>query len=514
MWWWLASCTSAPGPGEEPDPGEQEPTVSPTVSPPGPDCEGVATTTGCMTGTAMGSGREAFLGVPFAEPPARFSPPASKRPWEGVLRAESFGPPCVQFSDSVLGTLLLGEGSEDCLTLNVFRPPDARDLPVLFFVHGGGHVTGSGSEPYYTDDPELAEAAVVVTTQYRLGPLGFLAHPALSEQDPEGVSGNVGFQDVLMALDWVRANAEALGGDPDQVLVFGESAGGLETCALLASPRAAGRFAAAVIESAPCGWIQAPLRDAPLDLDGEAQGEQFEQQVGCSGDVAACLRDLPLETLVEAGQSEGAPLGEGWNWGPWLDGVWLPADPLGEVLARGDWNQVPVLATINADEGSIFTLGLAPTRAALDLWLDQLALVFGLDRGALAAQYDPDVYGSPGDAFSALYGDLFFVCPTLFQQELLAQHVPAPGAWFTHEAEVLGAFHGSEIPYVFGTLSAASEGELALSEEMRALWTSMPVDPAVSEGWVQLEVGGRSVIGAPRAQECELMRDSRANPYR
>jgi para-nitrobenzyl esterase len=510
--WWLMSCTSAPGPGDAP--GDSTPTKTdtgdPTQSEPPAPCEGVATTTGCLAGTAMESGREAFLGVPFAEPPVRFAPPVPKEPWEGVLQADSFGPPCVQFSDSELGTLLMGEGSEDCLTINIFRPPDAQDLPVLFFIHGGGHVRGSASGPPYTDDPELAEAAVVVTTHYRLGPLGFLAHPALSEEDPEGVSGNVGFRDVLLALDWVRANAEVLGGDPDKLLVFGESAGGLETCALLASPRAAGQFSAAVIQSAPCGWIQAPLRDAPLDLDGEAQGEQFAEQVGCSEDVVACLRALPLETLVEAGQAEGAPLGEGWDWGPWLDGVWLPADPLGEVLARGDWNQVPVLATINADEGSLFTVGLAPTQAALDGWLDQFALAFGLDREALGAQYHPDLYGSPQDAFTALYGDLFFVCPTLFQQELIEQ----PGAWFTHEAVVLGAFHGSEIPYVFGTLEAGTDEELALSEEMRAIWTSMPSAPALTQGWTQLEVGGAQVISAPRAQECELMRDSRANPYR
>lgn len=524
MWFWWA-CV-ATDPTTSPPTGDTE-TVPGCPSTGGPRVE---TSTGCVLGSTTPSGREQFLGIPYAEPPVgarRFAPTEPVAPWSEPLQATAFGPPCVQFSDATFDDLGAGDGQEDCLTLNVFRPAAAHDLPLMVFVHGGGYLTGDASAPYLSDDPALAEAAVVVSINYRLGPLGFLAHPSLSEGDPDGVSGNNGVQDMLVALQWASDNADALGGDPRRVIVFGESAGGLQTCAALASPRGGGLFDAAIIQSGPCGSLALPLRDPPpLVVGGEAQGEDFAAEVGCAD--ADCLRALPVETLVTVGQSEVGPGGGGWHWQPWMDGVWMPQTSVPAAFLSGDWNQVPVLATVNRDEGTLFTAGLAPDQAALDEWIALYALVLGVDDAALAAMYDPAVYGSTEAAYAALYGDVIFVCPTVWQQEVLAAQVPARGAYWVYAgADVggLGAYHGSEMPFVMGTyLSAATRDQLALSERLRAAWRTMAdpepaIDgigawPTVDEGWVENDLPGSVVIDAPRPEACAFFAETRANAFR
>lgn len=557
--WWLAAATigctdpstSTAGPSPtDPNPPTQTTTAPPTAPPtdttppttPSPaDCPpgsspSLSTTTGCVLGGVTASGTEQFLAIPYAEPPIgalRFAPPVPIAPWSEPRDGTTLGEPCVQFGVSSLGELvpdLVGPGVEDCLTLNVFRPPGAVDLPVMVFVHGGGHVSGSGTSSYIVDDPELAEQAIVVSMNYRLGPLGFLAHPELSDEDPDGVSGNLGLQDVITALRWVRSNVTALGGDPSRLILFGESAGGLETCAVLASPRAAGLMDAAIIESAPCGSLASALRDPPpLGFSAEDQGETFAEAVGCAtpGDVPACLRALPLDTLVEVGTSGVGPLsGSEWAWEPWVDDVWMPN--VAQALLDGDWNQVPVIASTNADEGTVFTAGLAPTQAELDQWVSAFALVYGVDADAIAAQYDPALYGGSTErAFAALFGDSAFICPTVWQQEVIASQVPARGAWWVQVGfpADLGAFHGSEVPYVFGTLGAlASPPQEDLSRRMQAAWRSA-ADPApawtdlgpwptVTDGWVELDTDPSRLIASPKPDACALFEDSRANPFR
>jgi len=543
MWWLLAACDG----GKDTGPGTDDPTVThtggettestppttdtgtpptthtgtpPPACPPFSGQPQLATSTGCVLGATTSSGTEEFLGIPFAEPPLgalRFAPPVPVAPWVDPLEATLVGPACVQFSDSIAGDLVVGDGEEDCLRLNVLRPVGAADLPILFFVHGGGHLGGSGGEGLYVDDPGLASDAVIVTVNYRLGALGYLAHPLLSAEDPEGVSGNYGMRDVLTALQWVNDNAVALGGDPDQLLVFGESAGALETCAMLASPRAAGLFDAAIAQSGPCQFVGKPLRDAPpLVLDGETQGLDFAADLACS-DVA-CLRAVPVETLVEVGQSDVAagPTAQSWSWNPWLDGVWLPEDVVGAFRA-GQWNQVPFLATVNADEGTIFTLGVAPTQDALDTWLDLYSLLLGVPRRDLAAQYDPADHGGTDGAFAALWGDVSFVCPTIWQQEALAAQGPAYGGYWTESVPVLGAFHGSELRYVFGTGPFFGQG-VDTTDRLQGAWTSMATGaptvtdlgawPEVGDGWVELREGPSRVVGPPHAAECVLFEGS------
>jgi para-nitrobenzyl esterase len=545
MWWlWLAcgdeeapdspepttpSDTAEPleSPSSTADSGAPDtgtPPPPPPICPPGTPGPRVETTTGCVTGIVQASGREAFLGIPFAEPPIgarRFAPPAPVAPWSTPLAATAPGPVCVQFSDSLTGDLHPGDGDEDCLRLNVFRPAGAADLPLLVFVHGGGHLSGSGSEAVYADDPALATDAVVVTVNYRLGPLGFLAHPALSAEDPDGVSGNFGLRDVHTALRWVNDNAAALGGDPDRVLLFGESAGALETCAALLSPRAGGLFDAAIAQSGPCQSVGHPLRGTSLvEVVGEPQGEAFAAALGCAD--AACLRALPLADLVAEGQTDVAvgPSAEGWVWSPWLDGVWLPEDPVA-ALRAGTWNRVPFLATVNADEGTLFTAGFAPTPAALDAWLDLYALLLGVRRADLAATYDPAAFGGTERAFAALWGDVAFVCPTVWQQEALAAQGPAFGGFWTEEFPLLGAFHGSELPYVFGTGRLLGRGDAA-SARLRSAWTDMADGapalpdlagawPPADQGWVDLSFDPSAVVGPPHADRCALFEGSAAD---
>ncbi|MEQ1570522.1 MAG: carboxylesterase family protein [Myxococcota bacterium] len=550
MVWWLLACRDPgdPPPGTTPPTGTTPPptgttppptgttppptgTTPPTVACPegsGPQLE---STIGCLVGAVAPSGREQFLGVPYAEPPVgalRFASTVPKAPMADPFEATAYGSSCLQFSESFFQPTKVGDGSEDCLTLNVFRPPGARDLPLLVFVHGGGYLTGSNASDYL-QDPALAEQAVVVTVNYRLGAMGFLAHPALSAEDLDGVSGNYGLQDLLVALTWVRDNAEALGGDPDRTLLFGESAGGLQTCSARASPRAGGLCDAAIIQSAPCGSLAKPLRDPPLlVVGGEEQGEEFVTALGCEADTAACLRALPAEVIVEVGQSDVLSTAATWNWQPWIDGVWMPAVPVSEAFVAGDWNQVPVTATANADEGTLFTFGLAPTQDVLDTLITTYAFALGVDAEVLSAEYTAARYGSTDLAYAALFGDAVFLCPTVWQQEVLAAQVPARGGHWVYAGEDLlglGAFHGSEMPYVMGTmLELADPEQVAMSDRLRGAWRSTvepepAVDglgpwPTVDAGWVVHDLAASTVAEAPRAAQCAVLEDSRANPYR
>src|SRR5690606_22015473 len=248
-------------------------------------------------------------GVPYAAPPLgplRFAPPAAPEPWTEVRDASQVGSICLQPT---------GAGAEDCLTLNVYRPaqrdPSAA-LPVMVWIHGGSFVIGAGSG---YDPRRLVEenGIVVVTLNYRLGVLGFMAHPALTAESPEGLSGDYGLMDQQAALRWVRDNIAAFGGDPAQVTIQGQSAGGASVCAQLASPPAAGLFARAVIQSASCA-------SAPLAL-AEAQGTALASALGCgdAASVAECLRALPANALAAA--ATGA------LFGPIVGGEFLPEAP-------------------------------------------------------------------------------------------------------------------------------------------------------------------------------------------
>ncbi|HYS36803.1 MAG TPA: carboxylesterase family protein, partial [Pseudonocardiaceae bacterium] len=256
----------------------------------------VHTSDGALLGTTT-AGVNQFLGVPYAAPPVgglRWQPPQPAARWSGVRAATAFAPHCAQ---PVSG---FGQGStsEDCLFLNVFTPSGHRaaNLPVMVWIHGGALVAGESND--YPGAGLVADGAIVVTINYRLGALGFLAHPALANS-PGGPSGDYGLMDQQAALHWVQRTIRAFGGNPHDVTIFGESAGGLSVLSQLASPTAHGLFAKAIVESGAYNPVQASLATA------EATGQAFAAKAGCADQTAACLRDLPVTTILANEDTSG-----------------------------------------------------------------------------------------------------------------------------------------------------------------------------------------------------------------
>jgi para-nitrobenzyl esterase len=449
----------------------------------------VAVEHGCLEGQLEGPVR-AFLGVPYAAPPVgelRFRAPVPSQPWSGARGARTRSLACPQLSPLIGGEHL--EWSEDCLYLNVWSSPPLASKalrPVMVWIHGGGLSTGSGSHPLY-DGRRLAEGqgVVVVTLNYRLGQLGFLAHPALSAEDTEHhVSGNWGFRDQIEALRWVKRNIAAFGGDPDNVTLFGESAGGLSTCTMLTLPLARGLFHRVIAQSGVCPhagpWAR-PLRGSTAQLESaEELGLQVASKLGCtSGDVATCLRSKTATEVLQALPAASGMLSEDVRYGVTVEGSLVPRAPW-ELVRSGAAARVPVLLGTNADEATIFSYGRAiDTEAA---YLTLLNQQFGPAAQAIHEAYPTALYGSPHAAFDAAFGDMMFTCPMRSLARALSSRSPTflyqfSYATLAHRQLGLGAWHGAELAFVFGTLdtrkrSLTTAAELLLSGQMQARWAA------------------------------------------
>ncbi len=433
---------------------------------------------GLVRGTAAGTVDE-VLGIPYAAPPAgnlRWRPPAPSASWEGVRDATQFGASCPQ---ALTGNPLLPPGkiSEDCLYLNVYTPAlhdhSGGGRPVLVWIHGGGLVQ-DGARNY--DGTKLAaDGTVVVTINYRLGALGFLAHPALASH---GAAGNYGLMDQQAALRWVQRNIARFGGDPRNVTIAGQSAGGLSVLAQLVSPGARGLFQRAIVQSGTFALNQRPLATA------EAAGETFATAVGCPDQTAACLRSVPVSDLVG-------------NFGVEIPGVVDGAvltQPIGTALARGQFARVPVINGITHDEELLFVDGLKltvsqgtniPLAAPLDgseaTYEADIAQALGVSparAAAIAAVYPPGAH--PDVAFSLLVSDASFACPALqVDRWTAARGVPTYAYQFNDDAAPgfgLGqATHGAELPYLFDLPNmpvVLNPGQQALAASMRTDWAS------------------------------------------
>jgi para-nitrobenzyl esterase len=448
----------------------------------------VTTTDGAVRGTA-GSAGDAFLGLPYAAPPTgnlRWRPPQPPAHWRGVRDATSFAPSCPQ---NPSGNPFLPPGlmSEDCLYLNVYTPAprssDAGGRPVLVWIHGGG-LTQDGGRNY---DPATlaADGVVVVTINYRLGALGFLAHPALAAR-PGGPAGNYGLMDQQAALRWVQANIRRFGGNPHNVTIAGESAGGLSVLAQMVSPGARGLFQKAIIQSGAFALNQQPLAAA------ETAGEAFAAKAGCPDQTAACLRNLPVADLLSSPFS-GIP--------GVVDGQVL-TEPIGTSLAAGRFARVPVLDGTNHDEERIFvSFGRAISgginvaipgdgTVTADSYQTDIAAVLAVPAAraaTIAAQYPPAAYPSAAVAFSTLVGDASFACPALQLDSLTAKRVPTFAYEFNDDAAPqifvpslippAVATHGSELQYLFELPNAPVRGTLnadqqALAASMQAAWAN------------------------------------------
>lgn len=450
----------------------------------GPVGETVNTTSGPVTGVTE-AGIISFKGIPYAAPPLgdlRFRPPETHAGWDGPLDASEFGSDCPQ-RDITNGNDF---GEEDCLFLNVWAPEGAQGLPVMVYIHGGGFVQGAGSRAFY-DGTNLAERDVIVVTfNYRIGPLGFLAAEALAQETSEDTAGNYGLLDQIHALEWVQNNITAFGGDRDNVTLFGESAGGVSVCGHLGSPLSEGLFHRGIIQSGGgCGGYP-QLRTGTLTTDPAVMiGAQFIAAVGCEGaaDVAQCLRDVDALDTVDAAWSL-TPSGLGLApFGLVIDGTILPGQPVDRVR-DGDAPDVPVMTGSTADEATLFTATTpVPTVSAYETYVNA---AFGPLAGQILAIYPAADFATPKQAYNALFSDVAFICPALrFAGFAADRDAPAHTYHLTRvlpgPASVLGAFHGLDVFYVFGTFDATpnytpNADDAALSEEMMSSWTSFATD--------------------------------------
>ncbi|MFA5110753.1 MAG: carboxylesterase family protein [Desulfobaccales bacterium] len=298
-----------------------------------------------------------YRGIPFAAPPVgarRWKPPQPVAPWTEPRRCEAFGPVCPQPNYS-------GPMSEDCLFLNVWTPAksDGDRLPVMVWFHGGAFISGSGSDELYDGAALAGRGVVVVTCNYRLGVLGFLAHPRLSAESPDRVSGNYGLLDQVAALDWVRRNIAKFGGDPGNVTIFGQSAGAASVCLLMVNPLAKGLFHAAIAQSPAMVGMLRPLRQEQLGVaPAETVGLRIAQELGLdrAPDILSNLRQVPWDRLNAAAARLETTLGVEvlkLVFGPTVDGRVIPNHPV-RLFGQGRRHPAPLITGVTADESTIF----------------------------------------------------------------------------------------------------------------------------------------------------------------
>jgi para-nitrobenzyl esterase len=465
------------------------------------------------------SGISDFLGIRFAAPPVgalRFASPVPPAAVPGTVNAASFGSPCPQ-SASPFGSESV---NEDCLFLNVYVPGSTvsakNNLPVMVFFYGGAFVDGEGS--LYDPSSMAAQGnVIVVTINYRLGILGYMASSALSAQAANHVSGNYGFEDQLFALQWVRQNIGAFGGNPHEVTIFGESAGGFSVCAAIVSPQGAGLFQRAISESGPCGE---PL---PTLAGAQTSGAAISTALGCTETSAAaavaCLRNLPVDAILAAQDqiTSASSLTSLAAFFPNVDGVLIPQQPI-LSLALGAYNHVPVIEGTNHDEGRLFVaLGFdlnpqvgAITAADYPVAIQGVAAALVTESSGLLAtsssgspassgssaevnlitqeilhQYPLSNYAGPGEALGAVLTDGLFSCTANISNEIFSLSVPtyayefndqnAPTPELPKVSFPYGATHTDELQFLFtlaSTPSALSNAEKTLAGSMQNYWTS------------------------------------------
>lgn len=451
------------------------------------DAAMVRTSMGPLRGSVAADYR-LFQGIPYAAPPVgslRWQPPQPASPWSGTLDASKPGPQCTQ--ETPHNSRTTKPTSDDCLTLNVWTPPVGRageKLAVMVWMHGGGFVNGSAAI-YHARYLAAKGHIVVVTINYRLGALGFLAHPSLGSSAD---IGNYGLADQQAALRWVRDNIAAFGGDPSKVTIAGESAGGMSVCNHLAAPGSAGLFRAAIIQSAPCQAMADLAAAQRISVD-------YAASVGCHdpATAAGCLRSLPATALARplwyarVGDSDALS-------GPVAGTPALPDGAVPAIIA-GQAARVPVLIGINHDEFTMFA-ALRYMRSNRGVTPDEyphvLADIFGADGPTVLTHYPPEHYG--GDvslAYSAAVSDGVFACVTdrmafalgrsapVYAYEFDDPHAPAPEP-LRHAPFPVGASHSLELRYLFnfsGTPSL-SPAQQALSNQMIAYWSQFVTNGA------------------------------------
>lgn len=446
----------------------------------------VTTASGAVQGQ-LNDGTREFLGIPYAAPPVgslRFAPPQPAAPWASPLDATTWPLGCSQLP--VLTNSNTRIENEDCLYLNVWTPDPApaEGRPVMVWFHGGSNVSGSNADfvpfPGYegnrlydghilTRDHDV----VIVTVNYRLNVFGFLGLPEIAEEDPSyPYAGNQGLLDQRAALQWVQANIAAFGGDPGNVTIFGESAGSFDVCAHVASPMSAGLFHRAISQSGGCS---VGVQSAETSV---AAADTLAAAVGCDAapDRLACLRAVPTADLLDAGPLV-ALVGEGTNLGLSVDGGFLAEHPR-DTFTKGETNRVPYLLGANFDEGTLFFIG-SPELTEAE-YSAELVSRFGAFAPEIEALYPATRFGTPRETLIRVFGDSSLVCSTY---DTARRYSDSRGRAFAYNfsrvppelfisALDLGAFHGLEIAYVFGTAGTPTAIDVALSGEVQSYWTA------------------------------------------
>lgn len=440
--------------------------AAPTYAKPDP----VMTEFGKVQGTVE-NGLTVYRGIPFAAPPVgdlRWKAPKPPAKWNGVLQTTEFAPNCYQGDGS-------GDVSEDCLYINIWSPARSAEekLPVLVWIYGGGFSFGSSSDPVTRGEHLARKGVIVATINYRVGSLGFLAHPELSAESPHQVSGNYGLQDQIAGLEWIGRNIAAFGGDPEKVTIFGESAGGISVSMLSASPETKGLFIGAISQSGgsfgPTRPTTYPGENMKTLAQAETEGVDYARQAGTA--TLEELRKLPPGKLP-------AGWGMGSSW-PIVDG-WIIPDDQYRLYRAGRYNDVNVLIGYNSDEGLFFSREKTPeeyvenTRKRYGPWADKLLEVYpaGEDEvGRAARNLTRDaafgwhtwtwarLQAATGDSKVFLY---YFDQHTDFPED--------------SEQADHGAPHGADIPYVFQTYDTddpkLTQADIRLSETMARYWVN------------------------------------------
>ena len=470
---------------------------------------------------AAEAGVRHFFGIPYAKPPLgelRFKAPVKNERWSGARAATEFGGRCAQPTSLNTGP---GTDNEDCLYLNVWSPDPAPEapLPVMFWIHGGGNQNGATSDllpgvgkRLFYDGQSLAakHGVVVVSVNYRLGVLGYLAHPALGEEGSP--SGNQGLLDQRLALEWVRDNILAFGGDPNNVTIFGESAGARNVCFQVVSPGSKGLFRRAISESGDCTGKIATRSEA------EAQAAAFVEAVGCgAANVLSCLRNKPASELIIPDQFDGAapdPVPGGsaysggvprWEFRPVVDGSVVPKMPR-DLFAEANIGGDAYLMGTNTEEGALAHLTAPKVSSEAD-YLLALERRFGTFGSRVAAAYPLSDFASPNDALIRVSTDSRYSCAVEdFAERAAGAHLNVYAYNFDLDyaipgLESLGPAHGAELTFVFGSLAPEQwpAGTQAVSELMQGYWSRFATSGDPNGG------------GAPQWPKFDAARGNRLN---